>query len=195
MTTVTVCDCNSVLVQHCDPTLTYIRSVSVATALPHAPDTLFSAYRNFTTRSQSGTFSLLQTLVFYTKTKNTQKKRVSYMKKMLEGEGGVFNKNLGVRTPVSSPANWCMWPVTLHLNWTGLLQGTKTKNQNFENTHLHTSPRFWTFKKKKKKKKCVANNTRCSQAVTHPSTNRARRCLTSVIRREPVFSTWYGRWR
>ena len=36
-------------------------------------------------------------------------------------------------------------------------------------------------------------NTRYSQAVTHPSTNRARRCLTSVIGREPVFSTWYGR--
>ena len=38
-----------------------------------------------------------------------------------------------------------------------------------------------------------AYGTRYSQAVTHPSTNRARRCLTSVIRREPVFSTWYGR--
>ena len=35
-------------------------------------------------------------------------------------------------------------------------------------------------------------STRYSQAVTHPSTDRARRCLTSVIRREPVFSTWYG---
>ena len=32
-------------------------------------------------------------------------------------------------------------------------------------------------------------STRYSQAVTHPSTNRARRCLTSVIGREPVFST------
>ena len=40
-----------------------------------------------------------------------------------------------------------------------------------------------------------AYNTRDSQAVTHPSTNRARRCLTSVIRREPVYSTWYGRRR
>lgn len=40
-----------------------------------------------------------------------------------------------------------------------------------------------------------ANSTRGSQAVTHPSTNRARRCLTSVIGREPVYSTWYGRWR
>ena len=36
-------------------------------------------------------------------------------------------------------------------------------------------------------------NTRYSQSVTHTSTNRAQRCLTSVIRREPVFPTWYGR--
>ena len=45
------------------------------------------------------------------------------------------------------------------------------------------------FKKKKKN----VYSTRCSQAVTHPSTDRARRCLTSVIGREPVLSTWYGR--
>ena len=36
-------------------------------------------------------------------------------------------------------------------------------------------------------------NTRYSQAVTHPSTNFARPGLTSVIRREPVLSRWYGR--
>ena len=34
-----------------------------------------------------------------------------------------------------------------------------------------------------------ANSTRCSQAVTHPSTNRAQCCLTSVIGRELVCST------
>ena len=45
------------------------------------------------------------------------------------------------------------------------------------------------MKKKKRKVYC----TRYSQAVTHPSTDRARRCLTAVIGREPVFSTWYGR--
>ena len=38
-------------------------------------------------------------------------------------------------------------------------------------------------------------NTGYSQAVTHPSTNPARRCLTSVIRRELVLSAWYGRRR
>ena len=36
-------------------------------------------------------------------------------------------------------------------------------------------------------------STMYSQAVTHPSTNMAQCCLTSVIRRELVFSTWYGR--
>ena len=34
--------------------------------------------------------------------------------------------------------------------------------------------------------------TEYSQAVTHPSTNSAQCCLTSVIRRELVYSTWYG---
>lgn len=39
----------------------------------------------------------------------------------------------------------------------------------------------------KKKEKC-ANITRYSQAVTHLSTNRAQRCLTSVIEQELVLS-------
>ena len=39
-----------------------------------------------------------------------------------------------------------------------------------------------------------ANNIWCSQAVTHPSTNQTQRCLTSLIGREAVCSTWYGRW-
>ena len=46
-------------------------------------------------------------------------------------------------------------------------------------------------------RKCQKNikdySTRYSQVVTHPSTDRARRCLTTVIGREPVYSTWCGR--
>ena len=38
-----------------------------------------------------------------------------------------------------------------------------------------------------------ACNTRCSQAVTHLSTNRARRSLSSEIERDRKHSTWYGR--
>ena len=34
---------------------------------------------------------------------------------------------------------------------------------------------------------------RSSQAVPHPSTNRALCRLTSEVRRDPVHSTWYGR--
>ena len=60
----------------------------------------------------------------------------------------------------------------------------------FPSTTAHVKLNYGGRKKKK-----IANSTRCSQAVTHPSTNRARRCLTSVIGREPVFSTWYGRCR
>ena len=41
--------------------------------------------------------------------------------------------------------------------------------------------------------KDLAYSTKYSQAVTHPSTNLARCCLTSVIWRELVCSTWYGR--
>ena len=36
-------------------------------------------------------------------------------------------------------------------------------------------------------------STEYSQAVTHPSTNSALCCLTAVIGRELVLSTWYGR--
>ena len=50
-------------------------------------------------------------------------------------------------------------------------------------------------KKNKKFKNIKANSTWCSQAVTHPSTNQAQRCLTSLIGREAVHSTWYGRWQ
>ena len=39
----------------------------------------------------------------------------------------------------------------------------------------------------------IEYSTVYSQAVTHPSTNTAQHCLTSVIGRELVLSMWYGR--
>jgi hypothetical protein len=50
----------------------------------------------------------------------------------------------------------------------------------------------YTNKNKQALKEKV-NNTSDSQPVTHASTNKARRCLTSVIERVPVFPAWYGR--
>ena len=48
---------------------------------------------------------------------------------------------------------------------------------------------------KKKKRKNIEKDydTWCSQVVSNPSTNQARRGLTSLIRREVVLSSWYGR--
>ena len=45
-----------------------------------------------------------------------------------------------------------------------------------------------------RKHKGKADSTlRCSQAVPHPSTNQALGSLTSEVRRDPVYSTRYGR--
>lgn len=49
-----------------------------------------------------------------------------------------------------------------------------------------------TFPGPRKKK---AYSTRYSQAVSHPSTNQARPCLASEIRRDRARSGWYGRRR
>ena len=52
--------------------------------------------------------------------------------------------------------------------------------------HCHS----WVFRMQ------IADNTpRSSRAVPHPSTNRALCRLTSEVRRDPVYSTWYGRRR
>ena len=50
-----------------------------------------------------------------------------------------------------------------------------------------------TSGKKGSKKRKRDYDTWCSQVVSNPSTNQARRGLTSLIRREVVLSSWYGR--
>ena len=44
---------------------------------------------------------------------------------------------------------------------------------------------------KKKNKSRTGSKRKPSQAVTPPSTEQDRHCLTSAIRREPVYSVWY----
>ena len=60
-----------------------------------------------------------------------------------------------------------------------------------QHSKLALKRKFW--RKKNNKTKRNVYSIRYSQAVTHPSTDLTRRCLTSVIGREPVFSTWCGR--
>ena len=52
---------------------------------------------------------------------------------------------------------------------------------------------FWPHLDEQSKKLQNVYSNLYSQAVTHPSTNRSRPCLTSVIGRELVHSRWYGR--
>ena len=52
---------------------------------------------------------------------------------------------------------------------------------------------LWVDKKKMTKNNFSAYWTWYSQLVSHASTNHARHSLTSVIGREKVQSTWYGR--
>ena len=47
----------------------------------------------------------------------------------------------------------------------------------------------------KKAERKADSTLRSSQAVPHPSTDRALRCLTSEVKRDPVHSTRYGRRR
>ena len=48
---------------------------------------------------------------------------------------------------------------------------------------------------RKEARRKADSTLRSSQAVPHPSTNRALCCLTSEVERDPVHSTWYGRRR
>ena len=60
-------------------------------------------------------------------------------------------------------------------------------------TFTFTDAETLTITKKEMQK--ADSTRRSSQAVPHPSTNRALRRLTSEIRRDPVHSTRYGRQR
>ena len=80
----------------------------------------------------------------------------------------------------------CLWFISILFGHPNVRQTCKRKHRRWAHRakNLCFSERKWK-----------AYGTRCSQAVPHPSTILARRCLTSVIRRERVCSSWYGRRR
>ena len=108
----------------------------------------------------------------------------------------------------AAATDWCTYVVGSNIfsNVSGVTYNVA--KQSLENFVFKILKQNEIWKKKSEKKKNTdrmreekreknkiknAYNTRYSQAVTHPSTDRARRCLTAVIGREPVFATWYGR--
>ena len=71
--------------------------------------------------------------------------------------------------------------IVLVVSWSGLTLGLRSRR-----------PQGRERGAQEKKK---AYSTRYSQAVSHPSTNQARPCLASEIRRDRARSGWYGRRR
>ena len=89
-----------------------------------------------------------------------------------------------VTHPSTNMAQCCLTSVIgrelVHSTWYG-----RRQNKVVSFGHMMEQLTFWTWTK--------VYSTVYSQAVTHPSTNTAQCCLTSVIGRELVHSTWYGR--
>ena len=93
-----------------------------------------------------------------------------------------------------------MWILT-YVAWNSLGQGALT--DNFLLFRWVSSFSHKKVASVRLARPLLTKNPRCTRNIqmlivygtwyTHPSTNHDRRCLTSVIGREPVLSTWYGR--
>ena len=78
-------------------------------------------------------------------------------------------------------------PTDTHKHVQRMHTSTDQRKHASSHTHIYTQiPQQPTFTK-------ADSTLRSSQAVPHPSTNRALRRLTSEVRRDPVHSTRYGR--
>ena len=109
-------------------------------------------------------------------------------------EGGGGCRFRGFFEKCALPTFWVKIPIMWRKKNLIYITGIKNNGHNTLDRTEEKKRSCQTRKKGKNTKKIKnAYNTWCSQAVTHLSTNHARRCLTSVIGREPVFSTWYGR--
>ena len=110
---------------------------------------------------------------------------------------GLFNTN--VTTALCKWDYWesiKYWTLLRAHKWKNIMRKWKNKKMSptwFEHATFWSGVRRATVAPQAPHLPKNTYNTWDSQAVTHPSTNQARRCLTSVIRREPVYSAWYGR--
>ena len=102
-------------------------------------------------------------------------------------------------------------PAVLHPLCSSLsvpLSSTAITRKNTQGCGEKRGRKEWLGKERKRKKRGVVQKTSgkkggkkrkrdydtwCSQVVSNPSTHQARRGFTSLIRREVVFSSWYGR--
>lgn len=103
----------------------------------------------------------------------------------LRGVGRVPSRGVGflraclrAEIPSLPGGGWPLSTEPIGVAWTGLAKAKRRKEGQ-----------VW------KKKRKEAYSTRYSQAVSHPSTNQARPCLASEIRRDRARSGWYGRRR
>lgn len=107
--------------------------------------------------------------------------------------------------PCSGPPFRGQGPAVLGLRWPGVRgPGAEAFRECLEAAALGRAPggggqgpgkEAEGGKKRRRPKKKKAYSTRYSQAVSHPSTNQARPCLASEIRRDRARSGWYGRRR
>ena len=79
-------------------------------------------------------------------------------------------------------------------NGTRAREAAEKENSDKEHTEDHAIRRSNIMTSRRSCRRYKADSTlRSSQAVPHPSTNRALCRLTSEVRRDPVYSTRYGR--
>ena len=145
--------------------------------------------------------TLLQTRlhIFQKKTKNKYRHRPGSLRKKTKNYPGIQasrcrqsrKQNLDLSLPTQNLKEICR-------NFKGVLMllrkvhPTSEKNEKLPRNPGPTLPPDSKAKSRSFVSKSNGLSTRYSQPVTHASTNRARRCLTSQIGREGVCSAWCG---
>ena len=149
---------------------------------------------NFSDQTRTGAFHIVWSHTINCSNTRNCFRLISENVSLIFGGGKIMSTTPGI--PRRSPIQVLTWPDVAYLQWSD-------ENWFFphcmvaDNKLLLYSQLFpddkWKCKFNIWRSKINVCNTRYSQAVTHPNSNLARCVLTSVIRRELVLSTLYGR--